>query len=36
MFCVLHNETTPLIRDVQSGEQEIVTKEFLENNILWL
>ena len=30
IFCVLHNKVALLTRDVLSGEQEIVTKEFLE------
>ena len=30
IFCVLHNKVALLTRDVMSGEQEIVTKEFLE------
>ena len=30
MFCVLHNKVALLTRNVLSGEQEIVTKEFLE------
>ena len=30
LFCVLHNKVALLTRDVLSGEQEIVTKEFIE------
>ena len=30
IFCVLHNKVALLTRDVLSGKQEVVTKEFLE------